>query len=170
MPCGAEKLLYSVRNKFAPSSRTDLYGTAVGLAWTGLWMISDYWPTEGFLSFPLGTALLAVNGISIYRTFFHHHDSQYKAAFAACREAECNVVLGDWLHDDYDERQHVAQQFDEAAGNANSEGKKSYLPDFIKQTDEKGTGFTNTLRAMKDEINRLLFSDPQLCVLVFYFC
>jgi len=90
-----------------------LQGCAIALTWSSLWFISPFWPSSMLLSTLCSIGLIGANSTFIYNTFFKPRDRHLKEAFATCRKLQCNVVLGDWLSDDYDERIHQVKHFDE---------------------------------------------------------
>ena len=145
-----------------------MYGCFVGLAWSVTWSMSEYWPQDSVFSLIFGASLIGLNATSFYRTFFHTNDNSFKSAFAACRNIECNVVLGDWLYDDYDERQHTVEPFDEIATKLNDPSHSTSnlslssinntLSKVIKQTDETGTGFGKTVKALGEQITSAVSS------------
>ena len=102
--CGADKLLSQMKSSLAPTNRTDVYGCSVALAWSTAWFLSPLWPANVALSGLSAAALLALNGTFLARTFMHPHDQKLKKVFGAVRKAQANLVLGDWLLEDYDER------------------------------------------------------------------
>jgi len=115
--CAADKLLTQMKSSLAPTNRTDVYGCSVALAWSTAWFLSPLWPANVALSGLCGAALAAMNGTFLFRTFMHPHDQKLKKVFGAVRKAKANLVLGDWLLEDYDERLNQVQHFDELGQN-----------------------------------------------------
>lgn len=93
-----------MKSSLAPTNRTDVYGCSVALGWSTAWFLSPLWPANIALSGLSAAALLALNGTFLFRTFMHPHDQKLKKVFSAVRKAQANLVLGDWLLEDYDER------------------------------------------------------------------
>ena len=102
--CGAERLLSQMKTALAPTNRTDVYGCSVSLAWSTAWALSPLWPENLLLSGLTAAGLLAMNGTFLFRTFMHPHDQTLKKVFGAVKKSEADLVLGDWLMDDYEER------------------------------------------------------------------
>ena len=120
--CGADKLLSQMKSSLSPTNRTDVYGCAVGLAWTAAFYVSPLWPANMFLSGLTATILAGLNGTFLFRTFMHPHDGALKKVFGATRKVKANLVLGDWLLEDYDERLNQVSYFDQMAENAKNSG------------------------------------------------
>merc|ERR1712154_373389 len=111
--CGAEKLLNQMKSALSPTNMTDVYGCSVSFAWSALFYFSPLWPSSVLLSALSAVGLIGLNGTFLYRTFLHPQDSALKKVFGATRKSQSNLVLGDWLMEDYDERLNQVQYFDE---------------------------------------------------------
>ena len=149
----------------------------MGLAWSAAWVYSPFWPSEAIWSFIFGSSLVALNTTTIFRTFMHPRDNLLKSAFSACRENDCHVILGDWLHDDYDERKYIVEPFDEIADEINNPNKKkgiaanvgNTLAKVLHSSDEKGTGFSKTMKALQEQASKALdFSSQQFSFFCIY--
>ncbi len=70
--------------------------------------------------FNIDTVLLAINGTFLFRTFLHPSDQLLKNIFSSTRKMKCDLVLGDWLLDDYDERLNQVHYFDDLDTNINN--------------------------------------------------
>jgi len=145
--CGAERLLHSVQSAMAPTNSTDVYGCCVATAWSAALFASPLWPSSAPLAVATGTALLALNALFWGRTFVHPEDQKMKKLFAAVRGAKSNLVLGDWLQDDYDERLHQVQPFDDLSRNleaapmltAEGKGSDSTFEEFMRSVRNLGS-------------------------------
>jgi len=120
--CGADKLLSQMKSSLAPTNRTDVYGCCVGLAWTAAFYASPLWPANLLLSTLTGSVLAGLNATFLFRTFMHPHDGMLKKVFGATKKVKANLVLGDWLLEDYDERLNQVSYFDQHAENAKETG------------------------------------------------
>ncbi|ETO01236.1 hypothetical protein RFI_36204, partial [Reticulomyxa filosa] len=110
---GAELLLSNLTHRFSPTFLTDLNGCALASAWSAAFYLSPLWPEATFASGLLGLGLLAVNYRLWSDVTFSKKD--LKQAFKQCRKNQCNVVLGDWMAEDYEERKDYLKRFDDFA-------------------------------------------------------
>eukprot|EP01084_Bolivina_argentea_P214078 363497_1 len=117
MQCGAEKLLSQMKSTFAPTNRTDVYGCGISLGWTSAFYLSPLFPSNPFIGFCTATALAVINMTFLFRTFMHPQDQLLKKVFSSTRKMKCDLVLGDWLLDDYDERLNQVNFFDDLGSN-----------------------------------------------------
>jgi len=74
----------------------------------------------------VGVGLLFANYRLWNEVLMSHGD--LKSAFKQCRKLQCNVVLGDWMADDYEERKNYVGAFDEFAGQTHSGNRKISTP------------------------------------------
>eukprot|EP01083_Nonionella_stella_P051199 135961_1 len=142
---GAEKLLSQMKSTFAPTNRTDVYGCSISVAWIALWFMSPLWPANALLA-----GLVGLNGTFLYRTFLHPQDQTLKKVFGAAKEMQSNVVLSDWLLEDYDERLNQVTYFNDLASNI--ESGQTMLCVGSSALSVKGKGDTRQVKATFNEL------------------
>ena len=103
----------------SPTHKVDVHGCIASLGWSVAFYYSPFWPV--FAPYQMGSilGLGMLNTLFIYRTFFSTENLNLKKAFRACRDERVNVILGDWLKDDYDEKLTHIKLFDDIAKEVN---------------------------------------------------
>lgn len=74
--------------------------------------MSGYFPVQPIIALSLGSLMVAMNSVFIYRTFFDKQNLEMYNILKLCRKYGSNIVLGDWLSEDYDERMNQISTFD----------------------------------------------------------
>eukprot|EP00486_Rosalina_sp_Unknown_P014889 CAMPEP_0201595942 /NCGR_PEP_ID=MMETSP0190_2-20130828/192779_1 /ASSEMBLY_ACC=CAM_ASM_000263 /TAXON_ID=37353 /ORGANISM="Rosalina sp." /LENGTH=144 /DNA_ID=CAMNT_0048056101 /DNA_START=1082 /DNA_END=1513 /DNA_ORIENTATION=+ len=98
--------------------------------------------------------LFALNGTFLFRTFMHPQDQSLKKVFGATRKVKADLVLGDWLLEDYDERLNQVSYFDELSDNINNNGPMLGVGDALTKIAD-GDGYESmrdNTRSARDQI------------------
>lgn len=142
-----------MKSSLAPTNRTDVYGCSVSLAWSSLFFLSPLFPSNMLLSGMTAAGLLAMNGAFLFRTFMHPQDQALKKVFGATRKVKADLVLGDWLLEDYDERLNQVTYFDELSDNLYNQGPMLGVGDALTKVADGDVGYEkDNARSARDQI------------------